>query len=104
MALEWIVIDSEPWRAAKREVAKNDQQLFLRKQGSSIIYKQTQRGYECTGCQSEIMSATVVHPIHDGPFPLSGSGQCEYEEVPYCQKCEKRPEYNGVPITQRNEQ
>jgi len=25
-------------------------------------------------CGEVLMGATVYHPIHDGPFPLSGSG------------------------------
>ena len=44
------------------------------------------------------MGARIAHPIWDGPFPMSGSGRCDYEEVPYCPKCEKKPDFHGTPI------
>lgn len=49
-------------------------------------------------CGTEIQGARVAHPIHDGPFPLSGSGRCHYETVPFCPKCEKEPNFHGSPI------
>lgn len=50
-------------------------------------------------CGTEIMSVRVAHPIWDGPFPCSGSGQCHYEITPYCPKCEEEPSSRGSPIT-----
>lgn len=50
-------------------------------------------------CGAEIVSQQVAHPIWDGPFPCSGSGRCNYEDVPYCPQCEEPPNYNGAPIT-----
>jgi len=50
-------------------------------------------------CGIEILGKTVAHPIWDGPFPLSGSGQCSSEQVPYCPQCEDEPNSNGTPIT-----
>ena len=50
-------------------------------------------------CGTEILGETVAHPIWDGPFPCSGRGQCEYETVPYCPKCEEKPSFHGAPIT-----
>lgn len=49
-------------------------------------------------CGETIMAAQVAHPIWDGPFPMSGSGQCHYETVPYCPKCETKPSFHGAPI------
>jgi len=49
-------------------------------------------------CGTKIMGARVAHPIWDGPFACSGSGQCHYETVPYCPKCETEPSFHGVPI------
>ena len=72
---------------------------------NSKIYKRINKDnegkqiYQCNDCSSDIMSSIVAHPIHDGPFPLSGSGQCHYEQVPYCPKCEEKPNYNGSFIT-----
>lgn len=50
-------------------------------------------------CGTKILCINVAHPIWDGPFPCSGSGQCEYEIVPYCPKCEEEPSSSGAPIT-----
>lgn len=49
-------------------------------------------------CGTEIQGARVAHPIHDGPFPLSGSGRCYYETVPFCPKCETEPSFHGAPV------
>lgn len=49
-------------------------------------------------CGTEIEGATVAHPIWDGPFPMSGSGRCHYETIPYCPKCETKPDFRGAPI------
>ena len=49
-------------------------------------------------CGTEIMGARVAHPIWDGPFPMSGSGRCHYETVPYCPNCETEPNFHGSPI------
>ncbi len=56
------------------------------------------QNYECNGCGSEILGVTVAHSIHDGPFPNSGSGKCQYERVPYCPKCEEEPKFHGSAI------
>ncbi|MFA5124247.1 MAG: hypothetical protein WC473_00250 [Patescibacteria group bacterium] len=53
-------------------------------------------------CGAEIMAQQVARPIWDGPFPLSGSGRCSYEKVPYCPQCEEIPNYHGAPITPRS--
>ena len=52
----------------------------------------------CKKCGSDIQATQVAHAIHDGPFPLSGSGKCEYEDVPYCPKCETKPSFHGAPV------
>ena len=49
-------------------------------------------------CGETLMAARVAHPIWDGPFPMSGSGRCEYETAPYCPKCEEKPDFHGAPI------
>jgi hypothetical protein len=60
--------------------------------------RQEDGSYKCRDCGSDILAAKVAHPIHDGPFPLSGSGRCEYENVPYCPKCERKPSFHGSPV------
>jgi len=40
----------------------------------------------------------VAHLIHDSLFPLSGSGKCNYEYVPYCPNCENKPSFHRAPV------
>jgi hypothetical protein len=75
-------------------------QKFMRRKGSSFVYKvDMEDGCTCVKCGADIISAEVSHPIWDGPFPASGSGKCHYEDVPYCPRCEAKPDYQGMPIT-----
>ena len=98
--LEFKPVEDIPtWAAFHPETAKKDGVEFIRKRGTEIIYKKVSDGYECNSCGGEIMSATVAHPIWDGPFPLSGSGKVKNEEVPYFPNCEEEPNFNGSPIT-----
>jgi len=55
-------------------------------------------GDECMTCGEEVISGKVAHPIWDSPIPMSGSGSCKNEEVPYCPKCEDEPNFHGSPI------
>ena len=70
---------------------------FERRPNSEIAYKSLNDGasYKCAKCDGEIQGARIAHPIHDGPFPLFGSGRCHTETVPYCPKCEENPDSNG---------
>lgn len=58
------------------------------------------KGYIHT-CGATIMGAKIAHPVWDGPFPMSGSGRCLYETVPYCPECELQPSFHGTPISPR---
>jgi hypothetical protein len=71
---------------------------YRRKPGAVNMYIQRGDDFLCTVCGEKIMAAEVAHSIHDGPFPLSGSGRVQYEAVPYCPKCEKEPSFHGMPI------
>jgi hypothetical protein len=97
---EWQrFIHENSWVSFVPESAKDSDGVeYLRKKGSETTYRKTDDGYRCTTCDSEIISGRVAHPIWDGPFPMSGSGRCHYEEVPYCPKCEKEPNFSGRPI------
>ena len=98
------VADETSWKAFIPEFAEDSNgQKYMRRKGNSNIYKITSETEgrffaECGECKGEIVSATVAHSIHDGPFPLSGSGQCKYEQVPYCSNCEEKPNYHGSSI------
>jgi hypothetical protein len=69
--------------------------------GGSVLYKTTNRGQDwvCAKCGGEISGTSVNHPVHDGPFPLSGSGHVKTEVVPYCPSCEDIPDSSGTIIT-----
>lgn len=49
-------------------------------------------------CGENIQGKTVTHPIWDGPFACSGSGEVRTETVPFCLKCETEPNSSGAPI------
>ncbi len=101
---EWEKFSKEnSWAVFIPEFAKDEQgNRFMRRKGSSFVYRVIPEGDDykciCANCDSEIMSATIAHSIWDGLFPCSGSGQCEYEYVPYCPKCEQIPDFRGSPI------
>ena len=100
---EWQKFAREsPWAACVLETAKDSKgQEFIRRRGNNLTYRKIAGGYQCIQCDSEIQAGRVAHPIWDGPFPMSGSGRCHYEEVPYCPKCEKEPNFDGTPIQVR---
>lgn len=49
-------------------------------------------------CGTDVAPKQVSHPVHDGPFPLSGSGEVRVETVPFCPTCEEEPSPFGLPI------
>lgn len=57
--------------------------------------------YTHNACDTKIITVNVHHPVHDGPFPLSGSGEVDIELVPYCPTCEEKPSEHGVPVRRR---
>jgi hypothetical protein len=73
--------------------------------GGEGLYKTIDNGQNwfCVKCKGEIEGVTVHYPVHDGPFPLSGSGQVITEMVPYCPKCEKEPNSSGDFINPKKE-
>ncbi|MEX0933091.1 MAG: hypothetical protein WDZ77_03280 [Candidatus Pacearchaeota archaeon] len=101
------VLRGESWRAFIPEFSRDDKgNLTMKNMKGSVVYIATSDEqdyqnvtYSCVDCGVDVEGAKVAHPIHDGPFPLSGSGRCEYEVVPYCPNCEEKPRYHGSPIT-----
>ena len=96
--LEFLLVKAEKWASFRPEIAQQGERQFLRAQGSKHIYEKKEDSYICTKCNTEILGARVAHAIHDGPFPMSGSGRCHYETVPYCPKCEEKPNFHGSPV------
>ena len=93
------------WQSYRPEISGcgSCEAYFEKKPEEKIAYKRSkgEEHYQCTNCGKGINTVTRAHPIHDGPFPLSGSGQCKYQSVPYCPKCEEKPNESGLPITVR---
>lgn len=92
-----------PWAAFIPEFAKDSSgQRYMRGRDRTIAYKikdmPGKQTPECAQCGGEVLAAKVAHPVHDGLFPLSGSGECRYETVPYCPRCEVKPAFHGAPI------
>lgn len=70
-----------------------------RKAGDTNNYRVDSEGkYWCRTCDGPVMTVSIAHPIHDGPFPGSGSGQVDYSYEPYCPNCEHKPSPYGAPI------
>lgn len=97
---EWQQYQKEfPWLSFVAEEARDKEgHLFMRKKGGSAVYQKVEDGYQCTTCGSEIQQVEVIHSIWDGPFPMSGSGETTKECIPYCPKCEQKPNVRGTPI------
>lgn len=76
-----------------------DERIKKRQKQDWIKYKKQIDGtFKCLECGSTIMSAKIAHPIWDGPFAMSGGGQVFNEEVPYCPKCDRKPNFHGSPV------
>lgn len=58
---------------------------------ANIIADPTPDGYKCKTCGSILQQTTGYASVHDGPFPLSGSGRVKHYPYPYCPKCEPNP-------------
>lgn len=56
--------------------------------------------WECGGC---IMIRRVKCPIHDGPFPLSGSGRVKEMDIPYCPTCDPEPQAKIITVNPMEE-
>ena len=66
-----------------------------RNTGSVLYVRKPNDTYRCGDCGRPVFPAEVIHPVHDGLFPLSGSGRTETENVPYCVECEDKPSVDG---------
>lgn len=76
--------------------------IYMRKkQNPNQMYvtgKKDTNTWHCLKCQSVVLAARVAHTVRDGFFPLSGSGEVNYETVPYCPICEKKPDFHGSAV------
>jgi hypothetical protein len=100
--LGWLDV-SKQGEDHKIEIAQCAQckKFYEGKVGTSIVYvkEEGSSGYKCLSCGSGIVTAEVLHPIHDSLVPLSGSGEVEQELVPFCPECEEKPSERGSIIT-----
>lgn len=52
----------------------------------------------CKECGAVILAVIRYYPVWDGPFPCSGSGEVQSEQIPYCPNCEEVPDTRGTPV------
>ncbi len=57
--------------------------------------------YTCNACGSDILAIEVKRSVWDFPEACAGSGEVRTEMVPYCPKCEEKPNWRGPPIIER---
>lgn len=100
--LKFKPVNVPSWRFWQPEIATDNAGVEYHKKGTYIYYKEGD-GFKCLDCNGAVMAGIVHHPIHDGPFPMSGSGRVQKEQVPYCPNCEENPNSSGRPINSRNE-
>lgn len=67
--------------------------------GKVYVKKHNTGNFVCKDCGSTIMAVKRAYPIHEFPEHLAGSGRCDYEEIPYCPKCEEKPSEHGAAIS-----
>jgi|SRR3989304_168203 len=58
--------------------------------GKVYLKRNNQGPYTCMDCDSVIQQTTLYIPIHEFPEQLSGFGNCESIQQPYCPKCEEK--------------
>jgi len=97
--LSFKSVNGPTWRTYTPEIAKSGDGKIYHKNGDHV-YIESGDEFKCVDCNDTVMAATVHHSIHDGPFPLSGSGSVKNESVPYCPTCEEIPNSSGSFINQ----
>lgn len=102
--LAWNVV-SPPWYNYKIEESSCGacKKVYQRKDKDGICYIKEGDGFLCSACRGEVNALIIKHSVHDGPFPLSGSGKVVDEAVPYCEECEAIPDkIIGTPVNKTN--
>ncbi|HEY9583158.1 MAG TPA: hypothetical protein VJK09_02510 [Candidatus Paceibacterota bacterium] len=90
LIFDGYVINVKPSPKEKPESEK-------REPGNMENYVKKGDVWKCRDCDADILGSKVAHPIWIRGF-AGGSGECEYETVPYCPNCEKKPNFNGAPV------
>jgi DNA-directed RNA polymerase subunit RPC12/RpoP len=75
------------------EFAKNKSgQKYIRRQGSNVIYREAEEGYECTNCRTAIVLGYVPNQTED---VSASQKEADRQYVPFCQKCEGKITIKG---------
>lgn len=85
------------WTTVPVEVDMTDTKLFTTPEAILAESEQGVNDWKHS-CGAILLSAQVNHPVHDGPFPLSGSGEVQTQQVPYCPDCHAPPSPQGAPV------
>lgn len=76
--------------------------IFERKAGGETIYVELPEfSLKCLKCETPIATIAVTHKIEDGVERYFGEkNRIRVEAVPYCPKCEEKPDFHGnsIPI------
>lgn len=57
----------------------------------------------CGECMGVKLTKELYDSIHDGPFPLSGSGRTKRRSVEYCPECESEPRGDIIKVDPNQE-
>jgi len=74
------------------ELNKNTGAVYICKNDGQFIHM---------NCGEEIDCIWRTHPMWDGLFPCSGSGEVNKYPIPYCPKHEDEPDSHGLPIVDK---
>lgn len=67
-------------------------------EGREENYYRRDGEWHCRKCHTIIASVNSIVSVHDGPFPLSGSGKTAEVGIPYCSECEEEPKPYRLPL------
>jgi hypothetical protein len=63
----------------------------------NIYFAKLGKDYRHLGCGEEIQFISRIHPIWE-KGTCGGYGECKNEKMPYCPKCEEKPDSSGSPV------
>ena len=73
--------------------------LYELNKSSGAVYKAPEKGlFIHMACGTEVDCVWRTHPVWDGLFACSGSGEVDKYPIPFCPKCETEPESTGLPV------
>jgi len=84
-----VVLGHETVITSEALIARSEKRLETGK------YIERPGGYECRDCGATILATR--HSLWNSAFPQSGTGRV-IGGIPYCPKCEKKPDIDNCPV------